>query len=144
MTREGDKPKRRKGNTGRAKASQAREIEPEDNVRLGDRLTRGREVGDPGPRDQLRLLESYRWKAIARSAEAMEELPVRGMNEAEILIKMAERYEALYRNLDSVVSTMAAASVETEFETLTDEQQTMYAELYPELFATAPTPDGPN
>lgn len=142
MTKEGDKP-RRKGKTGRAKTSEARRIEPSDDVRLGDKLTRSREPGDPSPLEQLRRMEGWKWAAVERAGEAMRTVELPSAKDINSLLRATQVMVELSENLRSTVETLREASVETEFEVLTDEQQALYAELYPELFATAPAPDGP-
>ena len=142
MTEDGNKP-RRKGNTGRARTSKARELEPSDDIRLADKITRSRQPGDPSPIEQLKQMEGWRWDGIAAAGRAMANLDIAEAKDVKHILQAAKVLVELTENLRSTVATMQAASIETEFETLTDDQEAVYRELYPDLFITSEAPDGP-
>ena len=91
----------RKGRTGRAKVSDARRLEQDNDERLVDKITRGRQDTDPSPLEQLKRMDGYIWSAIARAGEAMSTVVLAEAKDLNSLMQAAQRMFELRQNLAS-------------------------------------------
>ena len=108
---DGKKP-RRKGKTGRARTSKARALEPSDDIRLSDKITRSRKPGDPEPEEQLALMQSYLWQGIQKAGKEMGSVDLSEAKDINSLMSALQKLKELHDNLASTGNGATGKSIE--------------------------------